>query len=215
MHVCYLLLATACYKPAIYASPTLKEGNLSRYRFLTTGGGVVHLAQVGVSVPAPPKIPAEHSIPTSGGIELKVVPLLWTMRCLPVKFTMFCHQCRVFCGEAVTFEPDQTDSTANKPKWKPHRSVLHASLSELKRAASDNQCQICRLIWHSLGVDERSRLAEDFSTILEVNTSDRGMPVLSAQFDDSVGQLILPKRMVAMYAGEVGSGRLIQLLRVS
>jgi hypothetical protein len=43
-------------------------------------------------------------------------------------------------------------------------------------------------------------------TILELDPSDKGMPVLLAKFEDAAGKPLLQKRTIAIYSGKVSSG---------
>ncbi|OCK74277.1 HET-domain-containing protein [Lepidopterella palustris CBS 459.81] len=126
---------------------------------------------------------------------------------------MFCEHCQLFCGNAFEKSPDSNlspPSPSTEPrliKWKHHRSVLHRTLDELQ-AASQSRCQICRILWCSITAVERDQLPQDSCTILELDPSDRSMPVLSMEFEDDTGQSLLPKRMIAMYAGKCKSREL-------
>ena len=125
---------------------------------------------------------------------------------------MICNRCQLFCDEAArqmnagrAAYPQSPEENIEGTKWTFCRFVVHCSSNELESAA-ELGCNVCKLISQSLVNNELVRLLDPVFTILELDPSDKGMPVLLAKFEDAAGKPLLPKRTIAIYSGKVSSG---------
>ena len=106
--------------------------------------------------------------------------------------------------------PQSPEKNNEGTKWIFCRFVLHCSFDELESAAGLG-CSVCKLISQSLVNDELVndelvRPLDPVFTILELDPSDKGMPVLLTKFEDAAGKPLLPKRTIAIYSWKVSSG---------
>ena len=101
--------------------------------------------------------------------------------------------------------PKSSEENNEGTKWIFCRFVVHCSLDELESAARLG-CSVCKLISQSLVNDELVRLLDPVFIILELDPSDKGMPVLLTNFEDATGKPLLPKRTIAIYSRKVSSG---------
>jgi hypothetical protein len=102
----------------------------------------------------------------------------------------------------------ELDDTPKRDRWPNHRAATHKGLMDLE-LASRNLCPICRLIWHGLAKSERES-GDVRSVELEIDPSDRQVPMLYVHFVGSKQQALSTRRLLAMYSGELESSKLHQ-----
>lgn len=125
---------------------------------------------------------------------------------------MFCSQCQLFWQTSISISQILPPLTSCEDvQWARHETILHRSVSELKRASSHG-CPICRAILHSPASYERSTLLanEDnpLNIVLEIDPNRGPHPVISISFRASNGdaKMRIPKRMIAACAGLLNDG---------
>jgi len=123
---------------------------------------------------------------------------------------MLCAECTLFCanvGHGLTYNWAELDEISKRDRWPKYRAATHGSLLDLERA-SRSLCPICRLIWHGLTKHERE--SGDISSFeLEIDPSDREMPILYVHFMDGKQQKKNnDRRLLAIYSGEMESRKI-------
>lgn len=125
---------------------------------------------------------------------------------------MFCTPCQDYWHRYVATcdNPPAPDGT----KWKPRTAVLHPSLRSLKDS-SDRRCHLCRVLWHCVFEEERSKLLGLGSTVrvellVQIDQIAEGKPSLAMRMGLEDGKEVFGTRMVATFAGSAESANVLK-----
>jgi hypothetical protein len=122
---------------------------------------------------------------------------------------MLCPSCASFCvgvaAEIAVKFPEVNFAKDVNIQWTSYCLAVHNRLSSIE-VSSQALCCICRLIWHGLSEEERNR--DDVLSIdLELDPSDRGLPILYVRFVGTSLDSLKTRRLLAMYSGASGSSK--------
>lgn len=119
---------------------------------------------------------------------------------------MLCRSCQKFCEDAAEHVVMPAKEVLLTHPRIQHSGTIHSTLDTLKQS-SERLCPICRSIWNSIKFEDIDDLEANCRIDLDITSTVRDPPRLTARFHDSEGALILEKKSFATYFGHLASSR--------